>query len=449
MDRIADLFSLLDSMRPRFYATRNVMRIFILFFLTIALAFGQYKTLDSALLNGTKQVDIVLYGNFMSSGGGGYYTNNLYGSSRFLGNAGLLNASVGLGYTTGFYYNLRAAISFRAAQGLLNYNDGVKKYFYNNTGNEVLGGSSVALGESFIEYFDGDTAIKAGRFQPISPWINHLIDGIWVRNGSVRNLVIEAIWAYNFGRVSYYEMTRFMPLDKTGWFNVGVKYYFNGDQKDIKNSAYMSGFTTFIPSVFATAGIRGHFATRFNGGNVWWFGADLGFAGSFEDHKSLKSFHNNTFLFDSKVTIGYKNIDAMIGYVASGNAGMGSLGILGVGNGTQADMSNTFYTNIQPFFVWGGRAIKMGNNAHLIYAATRLGLLDNKLNMYFAYGATFFNGSNYYGGNRKNLTQSEFNAMLEFGITQTLSAITHISSTHFSRGVPSTFEINGGLRFMF
>lgn len=425
------------------------MRFLFLFFLTATIAFAQYKTLDSALLNGTKKVDIVLYGHYMS-GGGGQATDNLYGSSRFLGNMGLMNASVGLGYTTGFYYNLRAAISFRAAQGLLNYNDGTKKFFYNNTGNDVLGGSSVALGESFIEYFDGDTAIKAGRFQPISPWINQLIDGVWVRNGSIRNLVVEAIWAYDYGRVSYYQMTQFLRLDKTGWFNFGLHYYLDGDQRDIKNSTYLSGFTTFIPNVFATVGARAHWATRFNGGNMWWLGADLGFAGSFEDHTNIHSFNNNTFLFDSKLTIGYRNIDAMIGYVASGKAGMGSLGILGVGNGTQADMSLSFYNNIQPFFVWGGRAIKMGNNAHLIYAATRLGLLDNRLNIYVAYGATFFDGSKYYGGiNSRDLMQNELNAMLEFGITRTLSAITHISSTHFSKGVPSTFEINGGLRFMF
>lgn len=426
------------------------MRFLLFFFLMATLAFAQYRTLDSALLNGTKQVDIVLYGFAMSSRGGGQFANNLYDSSRFLGNAGLINASVGLGYTTGFYHNLRLAVSFRAAQGLLNDNDGMKKFFYNNMGNDVLGGSSVALGESFLEYFDGDTAIKLGRFQPISPWINQLIDGIWVRNGSINRLVVEAIWAYNYGRVSYYEMTKFHQLDKTGWFNLGLRYYLDGDQRDIKNSAYLNGFTTFIPDVFNTVGVRAHFATRFNGGSLWWIGADLGFAGSFEDHVSKKAFSNNTFLFDSKLTIGYQNIDAMIGYVASGKAGMGSLGILGVGNGTQADMSLSFYSNIQPFFVWGGRAIKMGNNANLIYVATRLGLLDNNLNIYIAYGATFFDGSSYYGGvNSRGLMQNELNAMLEFGITRTLSAITHISSTHFSRGVPNTFEINGGLRFMF
>ncbi len=427
------------------------MRFFIFLLFLSSLAFGKYKTLDSALLNGTKQVDVVLYGDYISSNGAnGFYTNNLYNSNKLLGNAGFINASIGLGYTTGFYYNIRAAISFRAAQTLLNYNYGSKKDFYGNIENNVVGDSSVALGESFVEYFDGDTAIKAGRFQPINEWINHLIDGIWVRNGSFRNLIIESIWAYKYGRVNYYEMTQFNQLDKTGWFNIGLKYYLSKEQKDIKNTIFINGFSTFIPGVFVTAGARFHWANRFNGGNLWWFGIDVGIAGSFENHKNIHSFRDNTFLFDSKFTIGYKNIDVMVGYLTNGNAGMGSLGVLGVGNGTQVDLSSSFYTNIQPFFVWGGRAIKMGKNAHLIYAASRIGILDNKLNMYFVYGATFFNGTQYYGGNKTGLIQNELNAMLEFGITQTLSSIIHISNTHFGgSNLPNTFEINGGFRFMF
>ncbi len=426
------------------------MRLLIFFLGLTSFVFGQYKTLDSALLNGTKQVDIVLYGNYISSDkASGFYKNNLYGSNKLISNAGFINASVGLGYTTGFYYNTRAAISFRAAQTFLNYNYGSKKDFYNNLYDNSIG-SSIALGESFIEYFDGDTAIKAGRFQPISEWVNHLIDGIWLRNGSIRNLIIEAIWAYNYGRVSYYEMTPFRQLDKTGWFNVGLRYHIHGVEGDVKNSISISGFSNFIPGVFITAGTRFHFASRFNGGNLWWFSGDLGIAGSFEDHNNIHSFYDNTFLFDSKLTIGYKNIDAMLGYVANGDAGMGNLGILGVGNGTQTDMSRSFYANIQPFFIWGGRAIKMGRNAHLIYAASRISILDNKLNMYFAYGATFFNGTRYYGGNARGIVQNELNAMLEFGITQTLSSIVHISSTHLGgTSVPNSFEINGGVRFMF
>lgn len=417
---------------------------------------AQYKNLDSALANGIKQVDIVLYGDYMSSGNyNGSLVNNLYNESKRVGNLGYINASVGLGYMTGFFYNFRAAISFRAAKSIFNPSDASRKDFYNNTGNEILGDSTVALGTSFIEYYDGDTAIKAGRFQPISPWVNHLIDGVWLRNGSFRNVVIEGIWAYNYGRVTYYEISPFRRLDTTGWFNVGLTYYFNGDGSDFKNLTSVNAFSTFIPGVFATIGARAHWASSYNGGTKWWIGVDGGIAGSFEDHISPYSFNNNTFLFDSKFMIGYQNIDVMVGYLASGDAGMGSLGILGVGNGMQSDSATqrltlqTFYSNIQPFFVWGGRAIKMGRNAQLVYAATRLSFFDNRLKAYLAYGATFFDGSKYYGGNHNGLVQNELNVMLDFGITKTLNVFTQISSTHFGKYVPNVFELNGGFRFMF
>ncbi|RDU67481.1 hypothetical protein CQA53_00160 [Helicobacter didelphidarum] len=424
------------------------MRLFIIFICCSYFMFAQYKTLDSALLNGMKQVDIILYGNYMASSAAGNYTNNLYGSNKQIGNGGYINASVGLGYTTGFYYNLRLAISFRATQALFNPNHFARKDFFPNTGNEVLGDSSIALGETFLEYFDGDTAIKVGRFQPISEWINYLTDGIWFRNGSLRNLVIEALWAYDYGRVSYYEISNFKRLDTTGLFNVGVRYFVDGDQKNYKNSAYVNAFSMFIPSVFTGIGVRAHWASNFHG-RVWWIGLDLGFAGSIEDHRNIHAFSNNTFLFDTKIIGGYRNIDVMVGYLANGDSGMGSLGILGVGNGTQAGFSHAFYHNIQPFFVWGGRAIKMGKNAHLIYIASKMSFFENKLNAYIAYGATFFNGSRYYGGNTQNISQNELNAMIEFGITRTLSVIAHISSTHAGRGVPNIFELNGGVRFMF
>lgn len=424
------------------------MRYIVIFMCLCGVAFGQYKNLNAALVNGNKKVDIILYGNYMGSSASGYYTNNLYGDSRRVGTLGYINAQIGLGYTTGFFYNFRFAISFRAAQSLLNPYQSVRKDFVANTTNTIFGDSSVALGETFLEYFDGDTAIKLGRFQPLSEWISYLVDGISIRNASIKNLLLEGLWAYDYGRVSYYEISNFKALDDFGYFNIGATYYLSKLQKDIKNSAYINVYSTFIPGVFVSIGGRGHYATRFN--NAWWIGANLGFTGSIEDSASVRSFRNNTFLFDSKIMAGYKNIDFMLGYVANGDAGMGSIGILGAGSGTQIDLNRAFYKNIQPFFVWGGRAIKMGANANLFYAAGKFSFLDSKLNAYVAYGATFFNGSRFYGGvNAKGLAQSELDAMIEYKFTNTLSAISHITTTFFSRGVPNIFELNGGVRFVF
>lgn len=416
-----------------------------------SIAFGRYTNLDSALLNGNKRVDLLIFGDYLASQNG-IYTNNLFGDSKRVGNLGYINAQVGLGYTTGFYYNLRFAVSFRATQALLNFNHAMRKDFTPNTANSVFGDSSVALGETFLEYFDGDTAVKLGRFQPISEWISHLVDGILVQNGSFKNLVLEGLWAYDYGRVSYYEISPFRALGDFGYFNVGARYYLFGNQRNLKDSTYINAFASFVPNIFVTLGVRAHWAKVFS--NTFWMGVNAGFTGSIEDHSHIRSFNNNTFFIDAKVMAGIKNIDFMVGYAGSGAAGMGSIGALGAGSGTQIDMNNAFYKNVQPFFVWGGRAIKMGANAHLLYAAGRFSFFDSKLNAYVAYGVTFFNGTRYYGGVRANgsaitgLIQNEIDAMVEFKITNTLSAISHITTT-FNKGVSNSFELNGGVRFMF
>ncbi|RDU61229.1 hypothetical protein [Helicobacter sp. MIT 14-3879] len=406
---------------------------FLTIFLCLALCVSieaRYTTLDDALLNGTKRVDVILYGKYTNSSGG------------------YVNGSVGLGYITGFYYSLRAAISFRAAQSFFSSQNAFRRDFGGSEGT-FIGDSAILLGESFLEYFDGDTAIKLGRFQPINEYINTLTDGIWIRNASLKNLTIEGMWAYRKGRVSYYEMLPFARLGNAGWFDVGIKYFFAGNRKDIKSSMYASVFSTFIPGAFVSLGTRWHSGFRFNGSETW-FGIDIGFAGSFEDHQSNFSADNNTFLFDAKFSFGFSWLDIMVGYLASGRGGMGGLNAMGVGNGTQADDS-FFYNNIQPFFIWGGHAIKFGRNAHLIYVASKLSFFDNKLNVYAAYGATFFDGySGRYGSNNTtNIIQNELDIMAEFGITRTLSAIAFISDTHLGRDVPNIFQINGGFRFMF
>ncbi|RDU73133.1 hypothetical protein CQA66_02610 [Helicobacter aurati] len=410
----------------------RLLAIFLFLGLCVSIE-ARYTTLDDALLNGTKKVDVVLYGKYTNTSGG------------------YINGSVGLGYITGFYYSLRAAISFRAAQSFFDSQNAFRRDFGGINGT-IIGDSAILLGESFLEYFDGDTAIKAGRFQPISEYVNTLTDGIWIRNASLKNLTLEGMWAYRMGRVSYYEMLPFTRLggsDSIGWFDVGGKYFLSNNKGDNKSSMYISIFSTFIPNVFGSVGIRWHSGFRFNGSETW-FGVDAGFAGSFEDHQSRFSADNNTFLFDAKLIFGFSWLDIVVGYVMSGRGGMGGLNSLGVGNGTQADDS-LFYKNIHPFFVWGGNAIKFGRNAKLIYAASRLSFFDNKLSAYVAYGATFFDGySGRYGSNNTTgIIQNELNVMVEFAITRTLNVVAYVTDTHFGRGVPNIFQVNGGFRFMF
>ncbi|STQ86233.1 hypothetical protein [Helicobacter muridarum] len=411
------------------------MRILIIFMCLGIFASSQarHTNLDNALTSGSKKVDIVLYGKSLD-GFGSY-----------------VNASVGLGYVTGFYYDIRGAISFRAAQSLFDSRNAFRGDF-GGVDETIVGNSTILLDESFLEYFDGDTAIKAGRFQPINEYINVMIDGIWIRNASLKSIILEGMWAYRSGRVTYYEMQPFRRLggDSIGWFDFGAKYFFSKKDASVKDSMYISIFGNFIPSVFGSVGVRWHSGFRLGQGETW-LGIDAGFAASFEDSKNRFSADNNTFLFDAKASIGLGSwLDVFVGYVMSGKGGMGGINTLGVGNATQAG-DLMFYKNIQPFFTWGGDAIKFGRNAKLVYAASRISLFDNKLRVYAAYGMTIFDGySGRYGNNNiSNIIQNELNVMAEFSITSSLSIIAYISDTHFAKGAPNNFQVNGGFRFMF
>lgn len=411
------------------------MRILIIFMCLglFAILQARYTNLNDALVNGPKKVDIILYGKSVS-GFGSY-----------------INASVGLGYTTEFYYGLRGAISFRAAQSIIDSRGAFRRDF-GGANETIAGNSAILLGESFLEYFDGDTAIKAGRFQPINEYINLMTDGIWIRNASLSNIILEGMWAYNSGRVAYYEMQPFSKLggnNSVGWFDVGVKYFLSKDNRNFKDSIYISVFGTVMSNVFGSVGARWHSGFKL-GKSESWLGIDAGFVASFEDNQSRFAVDNNTFLFDTKVSLGFGSwIDIFIGYVMNGKGGMGGINMLGVGNSMQAG-DLMLYSNIQPFFTWGGEAIKFGRNAKLIYVSSRISLFDS-LKIYVAYGMTIFDGySGRYGSdNSFNIVQNELNVMTEFSITELLSVIAYISDTHLAKGVQNNFQINGGFRFMF
>ena len=395
-------------------------------------AHARYTKLDDALLGGTKSVELILFGK---------YTERT---------KGYLNASVGLGYTTGFFYNFRASISFFATQNLFTTQGTFGKDF-RGANKTVIGENSILLNESFLEYFDGDTNIKAGRIQPINEYVNNLTDGIWIRNASLKNLVLDGFWAFTVGRVSYYQMNPFQRLggvEGAGLFSFGAKYFLT-DKRGFKDSMHLSAFTSFVPGVFATVGLRWHWGLRLGKGETW-LGVDAGIVGSFEDKKSKLAVDSNTFLFDAKVSVGFSWLDLSAGYAAAGQGGLGGINALGIGGGVQGD-KNAFYSALIPFFVWGGDAFKLGRNAQLIYAAGRLRFFEDRLVVYVAYGMTFFDGyTGRYGRDAaKGLIQNELDVMTEFSITKTLSVIAYMSDIHLGRGVPNNFLVNAALRFAF
>ena len=177
-----------------------------------------YDSIDEALENGISSGDITFYGSYTNG------ADSINKAKNDLNESGYMVGSVGLAYHSAFWKYLRVAVSFRAV-GTLYEQDKDSQWssdaFLNNPGRYGNGDASrdfymndrTMLGQSYIEYFDGDTSVKVGRVFVDSEWADRLIDGVSVRNRSLPNTLIEALWAKNNGYVQYNKMTGFYDVN--------------------------------------------------------------------------------------------------------------------------------------------------------------------------------------------------------------------------------------------
>ncbi|WP_143428394.1 Opr family porin [Helicobacter sp. 11S03491-1] len=400
------------------------MKIFlkIIFLWTLDLSYVlAYDSIDEALKNGVSKGDVIFYGDYqgLNKGQAGAVGKSLatYG---YLGNTGYFLGNVGLGYTSGFYKNIRAAISFRAATPFWNLHknlltptgkgDASKDFFNHN---------QATLAESFLEYFDGDTNIKAGRFVIPNEWINTMSDGIWIRNRSFTDLMLEGFWVNDYGRVAYYQMSDFEkvnPYASFGLLNLTAKYY-------ITPTFTVKAYTFFTPKIFTALG------TRINGKyslSNFFIGAQAGYTYSFEGEQRYSGYTHNASVADAKVFFGMKFFEISGGYIhTSKNSGWGNIGIMG--------------DSIDPFFVWGGKAIKTQKNGNLIYGSMHVNIDRFKISL--TYGSTSYDTSS---------RQNEIDFSTEIGFTHNVFGILNILNTHKNTlNIPNTTQINGGIRLSF
>ncbi len=392
----------------------------------IALFFGlgifvfAYQNIDEALKNGVTKGDLIFYGDYqkLSHGSAQNFTPNHLATYGYLGNTGYLLGNMRLGYTSGFYKNVRASISFASSLSLINqhqtlisatgYNDAQKDFFDHN---------QASIGESFFEYFDGDTNVKSGRISIDNEWINTLVDGVWVRNKTFNHLLIESFWARNYGRIDYFQMTNFREINPYNFFgiaNLGAKYSFFEELLSIK------AFSYFAPQLFSAFGSR--VQGKYSNEQIK-IGGEIGLNYSFEHLAKTK----NAYVLDMSAFIGYGQIiQFKAGYIHTSKAsGWGSLGILG--------------DKITPFFVWGGKAIKTQPNANLLYAS-----FSSKLQQFsfsITYGTTSFS---------THSRQNELDFTTEVGLTNNVFLLLNILNTHLdSQTIPTLTQINGGVRMKF
>lgn len=405
---------------------------FIVVVLLLAHFIYAYESIDEALKNGQSKGDVILYGNYMGLNKGtatavGNPTLGL-ASYAYMKNLGYFIGNIGLSYTSGFYKNFRAAIGFRAMTSFYDAHKG----FLPSTGGkgdtkiDFFNQNQAAIAESFIEYFDGDTSIKGGRIAITNDWINTLTDGLWVRNRSIKNLMLEAFWVYDFGRIDYYQMTQFYAPVIAGIYNLGAKYYLLNDALTIK------AYTYFAPPIFTAIGARADGVLDFEKFNLKGY---VGYAYSIEHHNSTSSVglintgHDGNVLY-AQVSFGVANVfDIAGGYIHTGkDSGWGSLALMG--------------DNIDPFFIWGGKALKTQPNANLVYGLAKVKL--ERFNFLVVYGSTS------YDANRITARQNELNVALEIGFSHNVIGVINVLNTHLdSSGIPTLTQVNGGIRLAF
>lgn len=400
-------------------------RLRIALALCISSLYG-YDSLDEALKNGVTKGDVIFYGDWVHKSSDSLAPSGSYGKNLatygYLGNLGYLLGSVRLGYTSGFYKNVRASISFASSFSFYNQHNNLNIGYSSgrlDSQADFFDGNEASLGESFVEYFDGDTSVKAGRIAINNEWSNMLSDGIWIRNKSIDKLLLEGFWVANSGRIDYFQMTNFRQLNtknSSGVMNLGAKYYVFDELLAIKAYSY------FAPGMFYAFGSR--ISSDYRGEKLR-FGAQAGATYSFEMLRP-----HDAYALDLSAYVGLSEVlNFKLGYVRTDkDSGLGSLNLMG--------------DNLLPFFTWGGKALRIYNDANLFY-----GTLSSKIkrfSFFLTYATTSFSGLQGYS------RQNEIDFSTEVGVTENIFLLFNLMNTHLDSNIlPTLTQMNGGVRLKF
>lgn len=396
-----------------------------------------YDRIDDALENGVSSGDITFYGSYTQG------ADSINNAKNDLSTAGYAVGSVGLAYHSAFWKYLRVAVSFRAAAVLYEHDDNSQwgaAALLNNPNRYGVGDASkdfymndrTMLGQSYIEYFDGSTSIKAGRVFADFEWADRLIDGVSMRNRSLPNTLIEALWVKNNGYVQYNKMTGFYdvnPHNRLGLTQASFQYH-------IGNKFSVKFYGMANPSIFYAAGVKAN--VKYENSKSY-IGLSGHFATSFEQRYGVDSGNNgNGYNTDVKIYVGVKNMaEASGGFISSGaNIGWGSL--------------NTLGNSVSPFFMWGGRALLEGVDASLWYGKVMFAI--DRVSFAIVYGSTKFRAKSDMNVAMRNPYDrvNEVNLLVDFGFTEHLSAIVNVLNTHGGKQYyPHSTNVNLGLKLAF
>ena len=280
------------------------------------------------------------------------------------------------------------------------------------------------LKDTFLEYFDGDTSIKAGRFFLSNEWVSNQVDGFWVRNRSLENLLLEMYWLYSYGDVtptSMSALTRYNP-NWSGLTHLAAKYNLTTKDWEFWSKLY----TSFAYSVNYVLGAESGFEYKFGKNKV---GVALNAAGSFEFSNGASG--GDGVDFDIKAYVEGAGLEFSLGYIQTGkDSGWGSL--------------NRINNTISPLEVEKVLDSAFALDTSVIYV--RLGGEFDRVTLGLLYGVGLFE-SPLIGGRH---IQNEVDFAMGFNFTNNVSAFLNVYNTHLSNdAIPNVIQIQGGFSLSF
>ncbi|RDU62885.1 Opr family porin [Helicobacter sp. MIT 14-3879] len=379
------------------------MKFFLLIFLFIANIYA--NSFIEALKNGNKEGDINLLFDYTSSKPN---KNNKYQTG------GYLATTFGLYYKSAFYEYFRIHIGFRGALPLWEQK---KNAIYiggkGTTARDFWDNNKAMIARSYLEYFDGDTSIKAGRIENSTDMLLNHFDGVWISNKSLGYLLIDAIYMNQYGKVLDRDLSGFEKIkryDNLGNIIGNSKYggaYYIGLTFEVFKWLKLKAYGLTSPKIYSFVAAKILI-------DLDYFNASAGFINGFEHQYS--KFNNNSYLahadiglnFDSQYGRFYGNI----GYInTSKNSGIGSLQISG----------NSF----NPFFYWSGDALNYNRALNLVWG--KIGYSASFLDIYLVYG---YNNFKILRNDNKRFSQGEVNLYFDWSITPITNIIIHVLNTH-------------------
>lgn len=376
-----------------------------------AIALEAYDNIDEALKNGISKGDVGLYTDYYDP----FATSiaNQFGMK----DQSYIALTMGLQYRSAFYKNMRLSVGFRAAYSLWQWHKGDINLDFDSS-NPIL------LKDTYLEYFDGDTSIKVGRFFLENEWTSNQVDGLWVRNRSLENLLLELYWIDSYGDVTSTCMSAFSRYNPnwSGYTHASAKYSITSKDWEFWSKIY----TGFAYSVNYVLGATAGFEYKFSKSKI---GLSLNTAGSFEFSNGARG--GDGVDFDMEFYVETSGVEFDLGYIQTGkHSGWGSL--------------NRINNTISPLGVGNVLDSSLALNTSVVYAGVSASF--DQVTLGLLYGVGVFTSA-IKGGRH---LQNEVDVAIQFNFTNNVAMFFNVYNTHLSNEViPNVIQAQGGINLSF